>query len=137
MRLIAEYGRVDCNYMRAQFGILPTSVSDVWGLMPRCSHSTWSHKTPQFPIGSLCSQKSSPVLAHRCYASQASSVASQASSQDQKSRRMLMYLTAVVFAMLGGSYAAVPLYRRFCQATGYGGTVQRREVRLEYPFLYK
>ncbi|KAJ0435047.1 putative cytochrome c oxidase assembly protein CtaG/Cox11 [Helianthus annuus] len=24
--------------------------------------------------------------------------------------------------------AAVPLYRRFCQATGYGGTVQRREV---------
>ncbi|GFS39479.1 cytochrome c oxidase assembly protein CtaG / Cox11 family [Actinidia rufa] len=27
----------------------------------------------------------------------------------------------------GYSYAAVPLYRRFCQATGYGGTVQRRE----------
>lgn len=26
------------------------------------------------------------------------------------------------------SYAAVPLYRRFCQATGYGGTVQRRET---------
>ncbi|KAK3024448.1 hypothetical protein RJ639_042980 [Escallonia herrerae] len=29
--------------------------------------------------------------------------------------------------MVGCSYAAVPLYRRFCQATGYGGTVQRRE----------
>ncbi|KAK3409509.1 hypothetical protein EUGRSUZ_J01628 [Eucalyptus grandis] len=26
------------------------------------------------------------------------------------------------------SYAAVPLYRRFCQATGYGGTIQRRET---------
>ncbi|KAF3948254.1 hypothetical protein CMV_025727, partial [Castanea mollissima] len=25
------------------------------------------------------------------------------------------------------TYAAVPLYRRFCQATGYGGTTQRRE----------
>ncbi|KAL5539264.1 hypothetical protein UlMin_045829 [Ulmus minor] len=36
-------------------------------------------------------------------------------------------LTALVFAMVGSSYAAVPLYRRFCQATGYGGTVQRRE----------
>ncbi|PKI78634.1 hypothetical protein CRG98_001011 [Punica granatum] len=29
--------------------------------------------------------------------------------------------------MVGGSYAAVPLYWRFCQATGYGGTIQRRE----------
>ncbi|XP_042970390.1 cytochrome c oxidase assembly protein COX11, mitochondrial-like isoform X2 [Carya illinoinensis] len=34
---------------------------------------------------------------------------------------------ALVFAMVGSSYAAVPLYRRFCQATGYGGTVQRQE----------
>nr|XP_018685633.1 PREDICTED: cytochrome c oxidase assembly protein COX11, mitochondrial-like [Musa acuminata subsp. malaccensis] len=34
----------------------------------------------------------------------------------------------MVAAMVGASYAAVPLYRRFCQATGYGGTVQRREV---------
>lgn len=47
---------------------------------------------------------------------------------EQKSRKMLMYLTGLVFAMVGLSYAAVPLYRRFCQATGYGGTVQRREV---------
>lgn len=41
---------------------------------------------------------------------------------------MLLYLTGLVFAMVGLSYAAVPLYRRFCQATGYGGTVQRKEV---------
>jgi cytochrome c oxidase assembly protein subunit 11 len=27
--------------------------------------------------------------------------------------------------MIGLSYAAVPLYRMFCQATGYGGTTQR------------
>lgn len=50
--------------------------------------------------------------------------------QEKKSQKMLMYLTALVFGMVGCSYAAVPLYRRFCQATGYGGTVQRREVRL-------
>lgn len=49
-------------------------------------------------------------------------------STERKSRKMLMYLTALVFVMVGCSYAAVPLYRRFCQATGYGGTVQRREV---------
>lgn len=48
--------------------------------------------------------------------------------QDKKSRKMLYYLTALVFGMVGCSYAAVPLYRRFCQATGYGGTVQRRET---------
>lgn len=36
---------------------------------------------------------------------------------------------AVVFAgMVGAAFAAVPLYRAFCQATGYGGTVRRAEV---------
>lgn len=49
-------------------------------------------------------------------------------AQEQKSKKMLLYLTGLVFAMVGCSYAAVPLYRRFCQATGYGGTVQRRET---------
>ncbi|KNA26021.1 hypothetical protein SOVF_000090 [Spinacia oleracea] len=48
--------------------------------------------------------------------------------QEKKSQKMLIYLTALVFGMVGCSYAAVPLYRRFCQATGYGGTVQRRET---------
>jgi cytochrome c oxidase assembly protein subunit 11 len=32
---------------------------------------------------------------------------------------------AVVVGMVGLSFAAVPLYRAFCQATGYGGTTQR------------
>ena len=32
-----------------------------------------------------------------------------------------MIATAIV--VLGLSYAAVPLYRLFCQASGYGGTV--------------
>lgn len=34
-----------------------------------------------------------------------------------------MYLGAVVLGMIGFSYASVPLYRAFCQATGYGGAV--------------
>lgn len=54
---------------------------------------------------------------------------------EKKSKKMLIYLTGLVFAMVGCSYAAVPLYRRFCQATGYGGTVQRREVNNKYAFF--
>ena len=33
------------------------------------------------------------------------------------------YIVATAIAVLGLSYAAVPLYRLFCQASGYGGTV--------------
>ncbi|RZR81543.1 hypothetical protein BHM03_00007797 [Ensete ventricosum] len=53
--------------------------------------------------------------------------ASSTASRDRSSRNTLVYLFGLVAAMVGASYAAVPLYRRFCQATGYGGTVQRRE----------
>jgi cytochrome c oxidase assembly protein subunit 11 len=35
---------------------------------------------------------------------------------------------AVVLGMIGMSFAAVPLYRLFCQVTGYGGTTQRAET---------
>ena len=31
-------------------------------------------------------------------------------------------LTAIAISMVGMSFAAIPLYRVFCQATGYGGT---------------
>ncbi|CAN1218038.1 Cytochrome c oxidase assembly protein COX11, mitochondrial [Linum perenne] len=58
----------------------------------------------------------------------AASVAGGSSTTEEKSRKMLMYLTGLVFVMVGCTYAAVPLYRTFCQATGYGGTVQRRET---------
>jgi cytochrome c oxidase assembly protein subunit 11 len=34
-------------------------------------------------------------------------------------------LVGIVFGMAGLTAAAVPLYRLFCQATGYGGTTQR------------
>ncbi len=45
-----------------------------------------------------------------------------------KSKRLLAAgVVAVVGAMLGMSYAAVPLYRMFCAATGFGGTTQVAE----------
>ena len=37
-------------------------------------------------------------------------------------------------AMLGLGFAAVPLYRMFCQATGFGGTTQRATAR-QFPAL--
>jgi cytochrome c oxidase assembly protein subunit 11 len=36
-------------------------------------------------------------------------------------------LVVLVAGMVGASYAAVPLYRIFCQATGYDGTPRRAE----------
>ena len=35
---------------------------------------------------------------------------------------------AVIVGMVGAAYASVPLYRAFCQATGYGGTVRKAET---------
>ncbi len=39
-------------------------------------------------------------------------------------RRMGLVLAGVVIGMVGLSFAAVPLYRIFCQVTGFGGTPQ-------------
>lgn len=40
-------------------------------------------------------------------------------------------LTALAASMVGAAYAAVPLYKIFCQVTGYGGTTQRAEGNLK------
>lgn len=39
-----------------------------------------------------------------------------------------MALASVILGMVGLTAAAVPLYRLFCQVTGYGGTTQRAEA---------
>ena len=39
-------------------------------------------------------------------------------------RRLLVILAIVVSGMVGLAYASVPLYKLFCQVTGYGGTTQ-------------
>ncbi|MDA0655243.1 MAG: cytochrome c oxidase assembly protein [Proteobacteria bacterium] len=41
-----------------------------------------------------------------------------------KNRRLFVGLTLVVAAMVGLSFAAVPLYDLFCRVTGFGGTTQ-------------
>lgn len=42
----------------------------------------------------------------------------------RRNDRVAFICVAVVAGMVGLSYASVPLYRLFCQVTGYGGTTQ-------------
>jgi cytochrome c oxidase assembly protein subunit 11 len=45
-----------------------------------------------------------------------------------KNRRVGLIALGAALAMLGLGYASVPLYRIFCQVTGFGGTTQRAET---------
>jgi cytochrome c oxidase assembly protein subunit 11 len=45
-----------------------------------------------------------------------------------KNLRVAIIAGGVAAGMVGMSYAAVPLYRLFCQVTGFGGTTQRAEA---------
>lgn len=42
----------------------------------------------------------------------------------ERNRSLLLYSAATILVVTAGSYLAVPLYRVFCSATGYGGTPQ-------------
>jgi cytochrome c oxidase assembly protein subunit 11 len=43
-------------------------------------------------------------------------------------RSVALMASSVAVAMVGLAYASVPLYRIFCQATGFGGTTQRADA---------
>ena len=45
--------------------------------------------------------------------------------RDRRNRRTLVAMAGVGLAMLGLGFASVPLYRIFCEQTGFGGTTQR------------
>jgi cytochrome c oxidase assembly protein subunit 11 len=47
------------------------------------------------------------------------------SAARRRNRVTVLLLASVVGGMVGLSFASVPLYRLFCQATGFGGTTQR------------
>jgi cytochrome c oxidase assembly protein subunit 11 len=50
------------------------------------------------------------------------------SSLQRRNLNVLMVLVGIVAGMTGLAYASVPLYRLFCQVTGFGGTPQRADV---------
>jgi cytochrome c oxidase assembly protein subunit 11 len=45
-----------------------------------------------------------------------------------KNRRVAVIAASIAVTMLGLSYAAVPFYKAFCKATGFGGTTQRADA---------
>lgn len=45
-----------------------------------------------------------------------------------RNNRTALMMAFVGLAMLGLAFASVPLYRVFCQVTGYGGTTQRADA---------
>lgn len=50
------------------------------------------------------------------------------STHSSRNSRTALLLAASALGMLGLAYASVPLYRLFCQVTGFGGTTQRAET---------
>ncbi|KAF3444272.1 hypothetical protein FNV43_RR13962 [Rhamnella rubrinervis] len=117
-----DLGWLRCNFIRGNNGNESSCSNNMWRLefMRELNTSSFT-KNSQFS-SSASQYTGRPNSLYRIqhhYVSLA--------SREKKSRKMLLYLSALTFFMVGSSYAAVPLYRRFCQATGYGGTVQRRE----------
>jgi len=55
----------------------------------------------------------------------ASTPAPNSPDSKARNRRVGFIMALVALGMLGLGYAAVPLYRVFCQVTGYGGTPKR------------
>lgn len=46
----------------------------------------------------------------------------------RRNGRVALICGAAFFGMVGAAYAAVPLYKLFCQVTGFDGTVRKAEV---------
>jgi cytochrome c oxidase assembly protein subunit 11 len=46
----------------------------------------------------------------------------------QKNRVVAIRMALFALAMLGLAFASVPLYRAFCQVTGFGGTTQKADA---------
>ncbi|CAN7564591.1 cytochrome c oxidase assembly protein [Phenylobacterium sp. LjRoot225] len=50
------------------------------------------------------------------------------SPKARRNRNVAVICGAVFFGMIGAAYASIPLYRAFCQATGFDGTVRRAKA---------
>jgi len=89
------------------------------------SFTRLANKTVRLPIASrsFLIQRSQLRLIERHFTVQARSSAKRA-----KDKAVAAYAVATVIAVVGLSYAAVPLYRIFCAKTGFGGTANILDV---------
>lgn len=71
---------------------------------------------------SSSSSSSSQRRAHEHYFRKNASV-------HDKNIQLAWYAAAAVVGALGATYASVPLYKLFCQVTGFGGTTQRVDLK--------
>jgi len=53
---------------------------------------------------------------------------SDAARQARRNRNVAIVCVAAFFGLIGAAYASVPLYRAFCQATGFDGAVRRAQA---------
>lgn len=51
-----------------------------------------------------------------------------ANKPKHSNRKVALYSLSMAVGMLGLGYASVPLYRMFCQVTGFGGTTQMATI---------
>lgn len=52
----------------------------------------------------------------------------EVSAETKRNKKVALICAGAFVAMIGASFASVPLYRAFCQVTGFDGTVRRAEV---------
>lgn len=76
-------------------------------------------------LGEATSRRRLCANEHRLRVKQASNRREE--TMDERNNRLLMYMLSLAIATLGLSYASVPLYKVFCQQTGFGGTTRRIE----------
>lgn len=76
------------------------------------------------PISAQPKRKEVILVLRRFASGRASGKSSTHQSAQQKNVRMAYTISAVAVLVFGLSYASVPLYKAFCQLTGFGGTTQ-------------
>ena len=69
-----------------------------------------------------------PTGAHSAQDEAGASTGANTEGNAGRNRRLVIWLVSGACGMLLLSYASVPLYRVFCQVTGYGGTPSRVET---------
>ncbi|KAF9425479.1 Cytochrome c oxidase assembly protein cox11, mitochondrial [Podila epigama] len=103
-------------------------------LTQRCNHRSFASHHHQPPSSSPSRASASSTSPSRASASSTSASSYRAPPPESarlkhKNTDMLLYTTSILIATLGLSYAAVPLYRMFCSATGLGGAPQVGETK--------
>lgn len=75
-------------------------------------------------LSTICHRRVGLLYGRKCYINHSSNNFKDAETRTKRIRSTLYYVTAAGIVTAGLSYAAVPLYRLFCQAYSYGGTTQ-------------